>query len=98
MSDIFTLDGVDYHILGSWLSLVILVYNLPAGQSNSAKVIHILEEWFVNMTHQKSYTQIMAHSMLVLSLQIAALNGVSPMKPPVHTIHGPMDLLSHVSE
>ena len=50
------------------------------------------------MAHQKSYTQIMAYSMLVLPLQIAALNEVSPMKPPVHTTHSPMDLLSHVSK
>ena len=49
------------------------------------------------MAHQKSYTQIMAHSMPVLPLQIAALNGVSPMKPPVHTSHNQMDLWSHVS-
>ena len=38
----------------------------------------------------------MAHSMLVLPLQIATLNGVSSMKPPVHTTHSPTDLLSHV--
>ena len=48
------------------------------------------------MAHQKSYAQIMAHSMLVLPLQIAALNGISPMKIPAHTTHSPMDLLSHV--
>ena len=45
-SDIFTLDGVDYLILADFYSKVILARNLPAGQSNSAKVIHILEEWF----------------------------------------------------
>ena len=50
------------------------------------------------MVHWESYTQIMANSMLVLPLQISALNGVSPMKLPVHTIHNPMDLLSHVSK
>ena len=44
--DIFTLDGVDYLFLAGVYSKVILVHNLPAGQSNSAKVIHILEEWF----------------------------------------------------
>ena len=44
--DIFTLDGVDYVILVDFYSKVILVHNLPEGQSNSAKVIHILEEWF----------------------------------------------------
>ena len=44
--DIFTLDAVDYLILADFHSKVILVHNLPAGQSNSAKVIHILEEWF----------------------------------------------------
>ena len=53
---------------------------------------------FVIMAHQKSYTQIMAHSMLVLPLQIGALNGISHMKPPGHTTHSPMDLLSHVSK
>ena len=41
------------------------------------------------MAHQKSYTQILAHSMLVLPLQIAALYGVSPVKPTVHTTHSP---------
>ena len=37
---------MDYLILADFYSKVILVCNLPAGQSNSAKVIHILEEWF----------------------------------------------------
>ena len=45
-SDIFTLDGMDYLILADFYSKVIMVHNLPADQSNSAKVIHILEEWF----------------------------------------------------
>ena len=44
--DIFTLDGVDYLIHANFYSKVILVCNLHAGQSNSAKVIHILEERF----------------------------------------------------
>ena len=44
--DIFTLDGVDYLILADIYSKLILVCNLPAGQSNSAIVIPILEEWF----------------------------------------------------
>ena len=43
--NIFTLNGVDYLILAAFYSKVILVCNLPAGQSNSAKVILILEEW-----------------------------------------------------
>ena len=46
--DISTLDGVDYLILPDFYSKVFLLCNLPAGQSNSAKVIHILEEWFCN--------------------------------------------------
>ena len=45
-SDIFTLDGVDYLIISSLDSKLILIHNLPVGQSHSAKVIHILEEWF----------------------------------------------------
>ena len=40
-SDIFTWDGMDYLILADFYSKVILVHNLPAGESNSAKVIHI---------------------------------------------------------
>ena len=48
------------------------------------------------MACQKSYTEIKAHSLLVPPLQIVALNGVSPMNPPVHTTHSPMDLLSYV--
>ena len=44
--DIFTLDGVDYLILADFYSKVILVCSLPIGQSNSAIIIHILEEWF----------------------------------------------------
>ena len=44
--DIFALDGVDYLILADFYSKVILVHNFPGGQSNSAKVINILEEWF----------------------------------------------------
>ena len=35
--------------------------------------------------------------MLMLPLQIAALDGVLPMLPPVHTTNNPMDLWSHVS-
>ena len=42
----FHIDGVDYYILADFCSKVILVPNLPEGQSNSAKVTHILEEWF----------------------------------------------------
>ena len=45
-SDIFRLDGMDYLILADFYSKVILVCNLPAGQSNSAKFIHIMEECF----------------------------------------------------
>ena len=45
-SDIFTLDGVDYLILADLYSKLILVCNHPAGQSKSAKIIDILEEWF----------------------------------------------------
>ena len=37
---------MDYLILADLYSKVILVHNLPAGQSNSAKLIPILEEWF----------------------------------------------------
>ena len=44
--DIFTLDGLDYLIIADFYSKVILVCNLPTGQSSSAKVIHMLEEWF----------------------------------------------------
>ena len=44
--DIFMLNGVDYLILADFYSKVILVHNLPAGQSNSVKGICILEEWF----------------------------------------------------
>ena len=43
-SAIFTLDAVDYLILADFYAKVILVCNLPAGQGNSAKVFHILEE------------------------------------------------------
>ena len=45
-SDIFTLDSMEYLILADFYFKVILVCNLCTGQSNSAKVIHILEEWF----------------------------------------------------
>ena len=37
---------MDCLILADFYSKVILIWNLPTGQSNSAKVIHILEEWF----------------------------------------------------
>ena len=37
---------MDYLILADFYSKVIQVCNLPADQSNSAKVIQILEEWF----------------------------------------------------
>ena len=46
VSDIYTLDSVDYLILADFYSKVILVCNPSAGQCNSAKVIHILEERF----------------------------------------------------
>ena len=97
-SKIFILVGVYYIILDDFYSKVILVCNLPAGQSNSAKVIHILEEWCFDHGTPEVLLQIMAHSMLLLPLPIAALNGVSPMKPAVHTTHSPMDMLSHVSK
>ena len=42
----FALDGEDYLILTDFYSRVILVHNFPAGQSNSTKAIHIMEEWF----------------------------------------------------
>ena len=96
-SDIFTLDGMDYLILADFYSKVILVHNLPAGQSNSEKLFTSWKNAFVIMAHQKSYLQIMSHSMLVMPLQIAAMNGVSLMEPPVQTTQSPMDLQSHVS-
>ena len=37
---------MDYLILADIYCKVILVHNLPTGQSTSAKVIHVLEEWF----------------------------------------------------
>ena len=42
----FHMDGMEYLYLADFYSKIILVHYLPAGQSNSAKVIHILEEWF----------------------------------------------------
>ena len=75
-SDIFTLDGMDYLIIADFYSKVILVYNLPTGQSKSAKVIHILEEWFCDHGTTEVICTDNGHSMLVLPLQIAALNGV----------------------
>ena len=47
-SHIFTFDDVHYLIPADFYSKVNLVHNIPSGQSNSAKVIHILEEWFCN--------------------------------------------------
>ena len=44
--DILALDGIDYLILADFYFKVILVCNLSTGQSNSATVIHILEDWF----------------------------------------------------
>ena len=75
---------------------VILVCNLPAGKSNSTKAIHILVEWFCDHGTPEVLCTDNAYSMLILPLQIGALNGVSPMKPPVHTTHNPMDLLSYM--
>ena len=53
-SDFFTLDGMDYLILADFYSKVILVHNLLIGKSNSAKVIHMLEEWFCDHGHTRS--------------------------------------------
>ena len=98
-SDIFTLDGMDYPILADFYSKVILVHNLsPQGKVALPKSSTSWKKGVVIMANQKSYAQIMAHSMLVLPLQIVALNGVSPVKPPVHTAHSPIDLWSHVSK
>ena len=37
---------MDYLLLADFYSKVILVCNLPTGQGNSAKVIHVMEEYF----------------------------------------------------
>ena len=88
---------MDYLILADFYSKVILVHNLPAGQSNSANVIHILEEWFCDHGTPEVLCTDNGPQYAMLPLQIAALNGVSPMKPPVHTTHSPVYLWSHVS-
>ena len=99
-SDIFTLDGVDYLILADFYSKVILVPNPPTGQSNSAKAFHILEEWLCDHGMPEVLCTDNDHSMLVLPLQIAALNWVSPMKlqstlPTVPWLCGVMCQNSH---
>ena len=96
--DIFTLDGMDYLILADFYSKVILVHNLPAGQSNSAKVIHILEEWFCDHGTTEVLCTNNGSQYASAAFAVTALNGVSPMKPPANTTHSSMDLLSHVSK
>ena len=60
VSDIFILDGMDYLSLADFYSKVILVSNLPTGQSQlSQSHPHAWKNGFVIMVHQKSYTQIM---------------------------------------
>ena len=45
-TDIFTLEGVDYLIVGNFYSKMILVQYLPPGQSNANKVVSLLKEMF----------------------------------------------------
>ena len=85
-SDIFTLDGVDYLILANFSSKVILVCNLSAGQSNSAKVIHILEEWFCDHGTPEALHIDNGPQYTSAAFTDCNIEWVSSMKPPVHTI------------
>ena len=46
-TDIFTLEGTDYLICGDFYSKMILIRCLPSGQSNTAKVVSLLKEMFL---------------------------------------------------
>ena len=46
-TDIFTLGGVDYLVVGDFYSKMIFVQCLPPGQSNANKVISLLKEMFL---------------------------------------------------
>ena len=89
--DIFTLDGVDYPILADFYSQLTWYVTSLQGKATLPRSSTSWRNGFAIMACQKSYAQIMAHSMLVLPLQIAAMNGVSPIKHPVHTTHSPID-------
>ena len=96
--DIFTLDGVDYLILTDFYSKVILVHNLPAGQSNPVKVIHNLEEWFCDhgtpeVLHTDNGPQYASAAFADCSIEWGVTHETSSPHYP-----SPMDLLRHVSK
>ena len=96
--DIFTFDGVNYLILADFYSKVILIFNLPAGQSNSAKVIHILEELVCDhgtpeVLCTDNGPQYASTAFLDCSIECGLTH-----EPPIHTTHSPMDLLHHMSK
>ena len=97
-SDIFTSECMDYLILADFYSKVSWYVTSLQAKVTLPKSSTSWKNGFVIMAHQRFYAQIMAHSMLVLPLQIGALNEVSPMKHPVHTTQSPIDLQSHVSK
>ena len=47
ITDIFTLEGMDYLICGDFYSKMILIRHLPSNQSNTVKVVSLLKEMFL---------------------------------------------------
>ena len=92
------MDGADYLILADFYSKVTLVHNLPVGQSNSAKVIHILEEWFCDhgtpeVLSTDNGPQYASAAFADCSIELGFTH-----EPQVHITHSVIDLLSHVSK
>ena len=97
-SDIFTFDGMDYLILADIYSKVILVCNLPTGPSNSAKVIHILEEWFCDHGTPEVICTENGPQHASTAFADCSIEWGFTHETPVHTTHSPTDLQSHVSK
>ena len=52
--DIFTLEGIDYLICGNSYSKMILVQQLPSGQSSTVKVVSMLKEMLLRAQNSQS--------------------------------------------
>ena len=88
----------DYLIFADFYSKVILVCNLPTGQSNSAKVIHILEEWFCNHVAPEVLCTDNGPQYASAAFADCSIEWGFTHETSCQHCHSPMDLLSHVSK
>ena len=96
--DIFTLEGVDHLVVGSFYSKMIFVQHLPPSQSNANKVVSLLKKMFAE--HGNSKVLCSDNGPQYESAQFANFCiswGISHTKPEVCITHNPMDLPRHAS-